>query len=78
MARTNEGTELIRHRRGIGCSQPRDPQPDVVTFHLHVIFDAGEAGDFIFATDETLGAAQTEYPGIDLLRLFLDVLEQTL
>ena len=78
IARTNERAELIRHSRRVGRGQPRHPQPDVVAFHLDVIFDSGEAGDLILAADETLGAAQAENPGIDLLRLFLDVLEQAL
>jgi len=40
--RTNESAELIRHAGALDAAA-RDPQPDVVTFHLDVVFDAGKA-----------------------------------
>ena len=55
IARMN-GTELLGDRRRIGGREPRDPQPDVVTLYLYVIFDARERA-ISRASDEALRVA---------------------
>jgi hypothetical protein len=50
----------------------------VVAFHLDVIFNTRKTCDLLAAADEPLGVTQAELSWIDLLRLFLDIVQQPL
>jgi hypothetical protein len=74
----DESTELIRHSGRLRSSEPRDAQPDVIALYLDVIFNTGEACDLMAAANKAFGVTQAELSWVDLLGLFLDVLEQSL
>src|SRR5690606_6957568 len=59
-----------------GGREARHLQPDVVAFDLAIKVDAGQPGQVFWEAPEVGGACENVGPGVDLLALLDDVIEQ--
>src|SRR5581483_6311693 len=70
------GPRLLVRSRWRGGREARNLQPDVVAFDLAIKVDAGQPGQVFWEAPEVGGACENVGPGVDLLALLDDVIEQ--